>query len=160
VVNAELGHSDTVFSVGYPERFWLPYLWDFDPARYADLLNACEELFNLDHDRAAIEDRIRAFSEMPWVQGETTVGEYLAERIRTHCECAPKAGRQLRNFTNMSLRNLYAAVAIAQNEAGKTGPKSGERIRALNPVTAAFLAVDAALHGGGKHCAGPETPSK
>jgi pimeloyl-ACP methyl ester carboxylesterase len=42
ILNQALSHSDHVFSIGYAERFWLPYLWGFNPERYSRFLSICE----------------------------------------------------------------------------------------------------------------------
>jgi pimeloyl-ACP methyl ester carboxylesterase len=117
VERSEMGHSDGMLVRSHCIRWWLPFLWGFDPAEHGDLLKICEEWIQASESydwqaTRALEARLAA-RRWAWCNGETilthleraligaglsqTPNEVMlafnrfAERIRAAQMCHPEA---------------------------------------------------------------------
>lgn len=140
-----LGHSDT-FLGGHAARFWLPFLWHFDPVEYGDLLDCCEAASEAyansqDHELKVAEDELLN-SAWEWAHGT------LISRLRDVVKQDPKLGtREPEELTGRASRLFWQIL-----DRGRAAAESGEEqekkwIVYLHPSRALAAAVHEVIEG-------------
>lgn len=147
IFNEELGHSDHVFSSGYAERFWLPFLWGIEAEPYVAFLTQCEGLLELQERGAKRElrEQLAIFRSSPWIRGDVTVGEYIANELEEWLRDDLSVEISREDLIVQTIHNICREIADAQQELRNRGAKNAELIKALDPVKAVYNALESAL---------------
>ena len=137
-----LGHSDSFLGGAHTARFWLPFLWGFDPKEYGDLLDCCESAaYSFEngnqHDLQIAEEELLR-TDWEWTHGRL-LPDYLNDLVKKHKKLGSRQpdeiiGRVVVLFWQTIERGRQAAVS---------GKPSEERwITFLRPERAASEAIE------------------
>ena len=135
-----LGHSDSFLGGAHAARFWLPFLWGFDPKEYGDLLDCCESAADAfeNHNQNALQVAEDELLHTEWKWGNGELFDYMKSIVKTDKNLGNRdpveiIGRANRLFWQIIERGRRAAIS---------GKRSDERWKVfLRPEQAASEAI-------------------
>jgi hypothetical protein len=137
-----LGHSDSFLGGAHAARFWLPFLWGFNPQEYGDLLDCCEaaaysfENGNL-HDLQIAEEELLS-RPWEWAHGDL-LPDYLTNIVKNH----KKLGSRQPDEIVGRVEVLFWQTMERGRQAAVSGESAEQRwIAFLRPERAASEAID------------------
>jgi hypothetical protein len=152
----KFSHSDHFVDPEHAKRFWLPFLWGYEPATYWDFRDACSrsaqaEEESAEYELGRLEAEILAFQILPG----KSIADFLRKFIRARDQSIYIQDDELDGLVRKAVRQLWKAVVKAEAiEAAQTGFEALElsseleqAVQSLHPINAARLGAKTALRG-------------
>lgn len=154
---SEFHHSGWFDGSGHCGSLWLPYFWGFPPEEYADFIETCLKLAELEShgDIISQKSKERTFRERAWTwtrRGDTalTMAEYIEESIglyRTD-KGVPLDQGTIQNHCARATRLVWCIVKDAVEERRRPAKERRLHIlRRLHPQLAIRAAIEAVERG-------------
>ena len=139
VIINKFNHSDPFVGDGHASKFWIPYLWGYQPKEYWDLIELCRNAaaaagLSLRRQLAIIENEI-GDHYCHWVK--KTLRDYLRECIEGRIDSDDYAGENLDNLVRRAIGLIWRSIEDAEKHGASNQPL------AMNPHIGISRAVDA-----------------
>jgi hypothetical protein len=147
VRHAESGHNDPFVGHSHAQTFWLPYLWNIEPAEYEDFLELCTVAAELEAEQdfrklAVIESELR---EKHWYWASSTLPKFIEEEIYSR-KRFPRRTRKTQNriddLVDAAVRLVWRTIDDAKHA---QTPEDDPKLTCLYPKIAVFRAIDTIL---------------